>query len=144
MAAALGLQATGVDLAPSAIAIAQGKARQRGLAARFLVGDALRLEALGERFETVLDCGLFHLFEDDERVRFVEGLRVVVPPGGRYHLLCFSDRVPGTLGPRRVSQEEIRASFGEGWRVDAIEEARIETTVIPAAVPAWLATITRT
>src|SRR5919109_3846614 len=50
MAAGLGLEATGVDAAPTAIAIARGKARDRGLTARFLVWDALRLASLGEQF----------------------------------------------------------------------------------------------
>src|SRR5438067_2356870 len=64
MAAALGMQATGIDMAPSAIAPAESKARDRGLTARFLVWDALQLAALGQHFDTVLDCGLFHIFED--------------------------------------------------------------------------------
>jgi hypothetical protein len=38
------------------------KARDRGLAARFLRQDARRLGELGESFDTVLDCGLFHIF----------------------------------------------------------------------------------
>ena len=32
-----------------------------------MVADALRLVDLDERFETVLDCGLFHVLDDDER-----------------------------------------------------------------------------
>jgi SAM-dependent methyltransferase len=48
MAAGLGLQATGIDAAPTAIAIAEGKARDRQLTARFLVWDALKLRSLGE------------------------------------------------------------------------------------------------
>src|ERR1700738_5258103 len=32
-----------------------------------------------------------------------------------------NDRQPGHLGPRRVTEAEIRASFAEGWSVDAIE-----------------------
>ena len=115
MAAALGLDATGVDSAPTAIAKAEGKAEERGLQARFLVADALELAALGERFDTILDCGLFHVFDDDDRPRFVESLAAAVPPGGRYHMLCFSDRQPGEWGPRRVGQDEIRASFSAGW-----------------------------
>jgi 2-polyprenyl-3-methyl-5-hydroxy-6-metoxy-1,4-benzoquinol methylase len=72
MAAGLGLDATGIDIAAVAIAAAEGKARERGLRARFLTGDALKLAALGERFDTVLDCGLFHLFDDRQRQVFVE------------------------------------------------------------------------
>jgi SAM-dependent methyltransferase len=144
MAAGLGLEATGVDAAATAIDIARGKARDRGLTARFLVWDALRLAALGELFDTVLDSGLFHVFQDDDRPRFVDGLRAVVRPGGRYLMLCFSDRQPGAWGPRRVTQAEIRASFGDGWRVDSIEPARFDVTIDPDGALAWLATITRT
>jgi len=144
MAAGLGLEATGVDTAATAIDAARGKARDRGLTARFLVWDALRLAALGELFDTVLDSGLFHVFQDDDRPRFVDGLRAVVRPGGRYLMLCFSDRQPGAWGPRRVTQAEIRASFGDGWRVDSIEQARFDVTIDPDGALAWLATITRT
>jgi SAM-dependent methyltransferase len=143
MAAGLGLEATGVDAAPTAIDAAGRKARDRGLTARFLVWDALQLAALGEVFDTVLDSGLFHVFQDDDRPRFVDGLRAVVRPGGRYLLLCFSDRQPGLWGPRRVTQAEIRASFDDGWRVDSIEPARFEVSISPGGAMAWLATITR-
>ena len=144
MAAGLGLEATGVDTAATAIDAARGKARDRGLTARFLVWDALRLAALGELFDTVLDSGLFHVFQDDDRPRFVDGLRAVIRLGGHYLMLCFSDRQPGAWGPRRVTQAEIRASFGDGWRVDSIEPARFDVTIDPNGALAWLATITRT
>ena len=143
MAAELGLEATGIDAAPSAIAIAWRKAAERGLAVRFIVGDALDLGGLGQTFETVLDSGLFHVFSDAERTRFVAGLRDAVVPGGRYFMLAFSDRQPGTAGPRRLREAEIRAAFGEGWRIEAIEPARMETTLAERGIEAWLATITR-
>jgi len=144
MAAGLGLEATGVDAAATAIDAARRKARDRGLTARFLVWDALRLAALGELFDTVLDSGLFHVFQDDERPAFVDGLGAVTRPGGRYLMLCFSDRQPGAWGPRRVTQAEIRASFDDGWRVDSIEPARFDVTIDPDGALAWLAAITRT
>lgn len=144
MAAALGLRAVGVDAAPRAIEQARTKAGGRGLEVRFVVGDALELPALGERFDTVLDCGLFHVFDDADRAAFVHSLAAVVPEGGRYHLLCFSDRQPGDWGPRRVSAEEIRRSFAEGWRVEAIEPAVLELTIDPAGARGWLSAIVRT
>src|SRR5947208_13565018 len=55
MAAGLGLDATGVDLAAAALRAAEDKARDRGSTARFLVHDARRLADLGESFDTVLD-----------------------------------------------------------------------------------------
>jgi SAM-dependent methyltransferase len=144
MASARGLEATGIDAAPSAIGAAQRKAADRGLAARFLVWDALKLAELEEQFDTVLDSGLFHVFDDERRARYVEALGAVVRPGGTYLMLCFSDRQPGDWGPRRVRQDEIRAAFGTGWKVESIEASQLDTNLDPPAAQAWLATITRT
>jgi SAM-dependent methyltransferase len=143
MAARLGHEATGIDTAETAIAIAQGKARDRGLTARFLVGDALRLSDLDEQFDNVLDCGLFHVLDDGDRVRYVESLGAALPSGGHLYLLCFSDRQPGDWGPRRVTQDEIRASFRDGWQVDSIEASTIATNNLPNGALAWRVSISR-
>ncbi len=144
MAAGMGLDATGVDLAEVAIAAAEDKARRRGLTARFLVWDALDLPGLGGQFDTVLDSGLFHVFEDPDRAAFLDGLRTAVRPGGRYFMLCFSERQPGDWGPRRVTEAEIRDCFADGWRIDALEPSTIELTIDPAGARAWLVSMTRT
>jgi len=144
LAAGIGLDALGLDAAPRAIAAAERKATERALTARFLVWDALELSGLGEQFDTVLDCGLFHIFDDDDRSRFVKSLETVVPAGGRYFMLCFSELQPGDWGPRRVTQGEIRAAFSKGWQVDSIEPSTLDVTIMSEPVLAWLSTITRT
>jgi SAM-dependent methyltransferase len=146
MAAGLGRDATGIDLAGNALAIAEQKASDRGLTARFLRHDARRIADLGERFDTVLDCGLFHLFHGTNPVAdgsaYVEGLREVLLPGGRYFMLGFSDREPGDW-PHKLRRDDITAAFTDGWRIDSIEPARIETRLDSGGVLAWLATFTR-
>ncbi len=144
MAARLGHIATGIDTAQTAIAIAQGKARDRGLSARFLVWDALQVADLDEQFDNVLDCGLFHVFDDDDRLQYVNSLRPVLPLGGHIHMLCFSDRQPGDWGPRRVTQDEIKASFRDGWQVELIEASTIATNNLPNGALAWRVSISRT
>jgi hypothetical protein len=57
---------------------------------------------------------------EKHRRRYVEGLASVLKTGGRLHLLCFSDDEPGTQGPHRVSEMEIRNAFAEGWAVENI------------------------
>lgn len=143
MAAALGLETVGVDAAPSAIAIAKHKAEERRLQVWFLVADALDLPSLAATFDTVLDCGLFHSFDDDERARYVDSLRAVIPIGGHYHMLCFSDRQPGDWGPRRIRSEEIVASFADGWRIELIQPTVLDLTIDQNGVSAWLAAISR-
>lgn len=143
MAAERGLDATGIDSAPRAIAAAQVKAAERGLDARFLVWDALQLGELEEQFDTVIDSGLFHVFDDDRRGRYIEALGKVLYPRARYLMACFSDRQPGDWGPRRVRREEIRTAFSVGWEVESIEAAQFETNLDQPIVQAWLAVITR-
>jgi ubiquinone/menaquinone biosynthesis C-methylase UbiE len=144
MAAALGHPALGVDFAATAISIARDKARSRGLDARFVVGDALELHSLGERFDTVLDCGLFHTFDTDDRAAYVESLASVVEPGGRCHVLCFSDAQPGDWGPNRITRTELESAFATGWHVDAIEATTLAVTITDEPIQSWLATVTRT
>ena len=144
MAAEHGLEATGVDTAPSAIAIAQRKATERGLPVRFAVHDALDLGRLGESFDTLLDSGLFHVFDDHDRARYVESLASATVPGSAYHMLCFSDREPGDWGPRRVSRDEVEASFKTGWRIETLEPVAFQTNMETGDVDAWRAEIVRT
>jgi SAM-dependent methyltransferase len=142
--ASLGVAVLGVDVAETALAIAREKAAERGVAVEFAVADALRLERLGRMFETVLDCGLFHTFDSEERPRYAASLAAVTEHGGTLYVLCFSDDGPDR-GPHPISREEVRAAFGPdtGWHVAAIEPDRTQTRFHADGAPAWFATIKR-
>lgn len=150
LCASLGLEATGVDLAESA-QIAGRKARDRGLSARFLCHDARRLAeltetaALGGSFDTVLDCLMFHAFTAADRRSYLDGVRSVLVPGGRFVMLSYSDRQPGDWLPHRLRLDEIVDAFGDGdgWRIDGIEPATADTAIDPPRVQARLTTATR-
>ena len=145
LAAAHGADVVGVDLSPRAIEQARRKAAERGVPARFEVGNALDLEQLGISFDTVIDSGLFHVFDDQGRAQHVTSLASVTPSGGLCYLLCFSDRQPGDMGPRRVSKEELSQAFSDGWTVTdiAAETFAINRGSSAATAQAWLATIRR-
>src|SRR5262249_1903247 len=78
-----GCKVTGIDFIEEAIRRAKRKAVERGLQVTFLVKDALTLKDWLERFDAVIDSGLFHVFSDEDRLRYVEGLATVLKPGGR-------------------------------------------------------------
>jgi cyclopropane fatty-acyl-phospholipid synthase-like methyltransferase len=124
--ASRGHKVTGIDFLAEPINRAKQKATERGLTATFLVMDALALKELPEVFDSAIDSGLFHVFSDDDRRRYVEGLATVLKPGGKLFLLCFSDAEPGEQGPRRVSRKEIEVAFVGGWAVERIEPSRFE------------------
>ena len=142
--ASLGLPVLGVDVAETAVAIAREKAQARGIEAEFATADALRLERLGRRFETVLDCGLFHTFDGDERPGYVASLAAVTERDGTLYVLCFSDVGPD-VGPHPVSRAELDLAFnpGTGWTIGSVEADRVQTRFHDDGAPAWLATITR-
>src|SRR6476646_3356044 len=144
--ARLGLPVLGVDVAETALTIAREKAAAVGstIDLDFGVADAFQLERLGRSFKTVLDCGLFHTFNADERPAYVASLASVTAHDATLYILCFSDQAPDT-GPHPVTQEELRAAFnpGNGWNVAAIQPDRIQTRFHDNGAPAWLATIKR-
>lgn len=121
-----GQKVTGIDFLERPIAEAKQKAKDRGLEATFLVMDALHLADIPELFDSAIDCGLFHVFSDEDRYKYISGLASVVKPGGRLFLMCFSEEEPPGDGPRRVSQQEIHEAFADGWVVESIQEARFE------------------
>ena len=142
--AALGVPVLGVDVAETALATARVKAADRGIEVEFVTADAVHLELLGRRFDTVLDCGLFHTFDVDERPAYVASLASVTEHGGTLYVLCFSDEGPDT-GPHPVGRDELRSAFdaSRGWQIAAVDADRIHTRFHDDGAPAWLATITR-
>lgn len=149
--AARGHRVTGIDFLEEPLKRARQKAAERGLAVEFLNMNALTLGDWDQRFATVIDSGLFHVFTDDDRRRYVQGLTHVTLPGGRLFLMCFSDEEPGTEGPRRISQQELTDAFADGWAVESIRPVRIainpEFTAFQFAEggpKAWFAVVRRT
>jgi cyclopropane fatty-acyl-phospholipid synthase-like methyltransferase len=148
--AARGLRVTGIDFVEEAVRRARAKAARRGLDAEFLVKDATALGEWGQHFASVIDCGLFHVFSDEDRRRYVGGLAQVLRPGGRLFLMCFSDEEPGSDGPRRVSRQELYDAFADGWQVESVRAVRVEVnpeftevTFSEGGPKAWFAVVRR-
>ena len=146
-----GHHVTGIDFLEEPIKRAKSKSTERELSPTFLVKDALTLRDWSERFDNVIDSGLFHVFSDEDRTMYVVGLAAVLKSGGRLFLLCFSDEEPGTNGPRRVSQTELHDAFSQGWEIESIQPIRFETLpnlknfVFSEGGPkAWFAVVRRT
>jgi hypothetical protein len=106
---------------------------------------------LGEAgYQTIVDSALFHIFDDADRMRYVSSLHAAVSPGGLVHVLALSDAGRG-FGPQ-VSERDIRAAFGDGWVLEAldtttyrgvVQAAQADAIGLPVGTrvdePAWLA-----
>jgi len=133
----------GVDYVAVAVERANAKREARGSSAEFRVHDALQLGALGRRFDTIVDCGLFHTFSDRDRLQYVDSLAAVIERGGRLILMCFSEAETREGGPRRVTQAELREAFAGGWTIESIDPAHFDATIFEGGARAWLAVIRR-
>jgi cyclopropane fatty-acyl-phospholipid synthase-like methyltransferase len=122
-----GNKVTGIDFLEEPIKRAKRKAGEKGLSATFLVKDCLTLKDWNERFDNVVDSGLFHVLTNEGRMTYVVGLTTVLKADGRIFLLCFSDEEPGTQGPRRVSKKELHEVFKQGWEIESIQAVKVET-----------------
>jgi len=140
--AARGYAVLGIDFAPAAIAKAQEKGGARRSAAEFKVHDALDLRSLNRKFNTVIDSGLLHCFSDENRRKYVSELGAILNPGGKVFLMVFSEKETRP-GPRRVTQDELRAAFGSGWKVSYIKDSFFESTMHDGGAKAWLACVER-
>lgn len=115
--ASRGHEVVGIDGTEIAIEAAKSKALDAGVGATFVLGDVLALlsDIEGQPFDSALDVGFFHALDDEQRIAFAQDLSKVLAPGGTYVMLCFSERVPGEWGPRRVSEAEIAETFSAPW-----------------------------
>ncbi|MEU9023993.1 class I SAM-dependent methyltransferase [Actinomadura sp. NPDC048394] len=144
LAAAHGLDATGIDLADGALRMAESKAQERGLTARFLRLDALRVADLGESFDTALDSLVLHAFTPADRAAYLDGLRSVLRPGGRLLLLCYSNLHTAEPDvPHKLSREDLESAFADGWALDFVQAAVSASNIHADGVTAWLAVCTR-
>lgn len=146
--AASGLSVTGIDRDAEALRRAVEQARRRSLhdRTRFIPFDLRQLADLAqhETFDTVLDSLVFHAFEGEARREYVAALRCVLPPGGRLHVLCYSDWHVGPPDPpHKVSLADIDEAFADGWTVVEVRATTSVSNLAPDGVAAWLVTCSR-
>ena len=123
-----GFSVVGIDLSSRAIATAKAKAAKRKVQVDFQVGNALASDFKNGQFDNAIDSGLFHTFSDNERISFAGEIARVLAIGGKYFMLCFSDKEPtGWGGPRRITREEIEATFSPLFNINYVRDAFFAT-----------------
>ncbi len=95
-----GYQVTCLDITSQAIDKGKAKAAKQKIQINFLVADALKLNKYfkEEFFNAVVDSGLFHSLDTKQRSAFAKQIRRALINGGKYLVLCFSDKEPGSWG----------------------------------------------
>jgi SAM-dependent methyltransferase len=140
-----GFAGTGIDLAPTALGLAEGHAREAGVACRWLrgefPGDFCGARALAARsYGLLMERGCLQHYRHDarERGRFLEAAAGLLPSGGWfYSLVTSSNRRAPHVGPPQWSAAELTAAVEPFFEIRVLRES-VFTAGEKDSVPAWL------
>ena len=144
--AKLGFSILGIDNSPTAIAKANAKAEERNLQdnAKFITYDLFNLIKFGRTFNTVIDCGVFHMFSKEARILYEKNIRNILATNGMLFILAFSYKEPLGIGPnQRLLVEDYAEIFSSGWEIKSFQDEEFETNLRKNHAKALLTTIKR-
>ncbi len=120
---------SGVDIAPSAVALARAKARRPE---QFVVGSAAALPWADGSFDVVVDVGCLHCLTPAEVSAYVREVGRVLAPGGRFLCRAFKPREPEVVAAQPVARQqlghtpdEITAFFADVIDVALVKEGPV-------------------
>jgi len=84
--------------------------------------------------------GIFHLFDDSQRPKFVEQIKRILDNNGIYFLKCMSieqEEFPDGNGPNRLSEKEILDAFKHDFDIEKIKATVFEAINFDSNPKAW-------
>jgi 2-polyprenyl-3-methyl-5-hydroxy-6-metoxy-1,4-benzoquinol methylase len=129
--ASRGCQVTAVDISPTALKMARGKARAAKVDVEFVEGDVFELQPPRTPFDFIFDRGMFHhvqVFHYEDYLRLVADRLV---PDGYFHLICHHvstrptllvDCLCGSVGKLLSFLSGTLVETGAGFTTDELRE----------------------
>ena len=141
--ASKGYSVTGIDSSPAAIERAKENARRAGVSVNFLVADAIKLEGLDNRFDTVVDCAFYHVFSEvpEATTAYARALHRATKPGARLYMFEFAPgNINGIGAPRSLSKDNFLNVFPDaGWEITYLAPATYQVNMSLEAFDAMAA-----
>ncbi|HEY5605442.1 MAG TPA: class I SAM-dependent methyltransferase, partial [Thermoplasmata archaeon] len=126
-----GFDVVATDISPSAIKKAKASAKEAGLSIKFLVDNVLKSRLAPNLVDVIVDRGVFHVLPAAKRPTYVQTVHRVLRPNGWLFLKCFSDKEPGTWGPHRIPERELRGYFRGPFEIRSVVETVFHGNVKP-------------
>jgi SAM-dependent methyltransferase len=131
-----GFDVTAIDIAPTALAVAEEKAKAAGVKVRWLLADVLAPPKLPPA-DLVYDRGCYHGVRRTNAAEYVATVKGLTKPGSRVLIQAGNaNEPPPHYGPPRVKESELRADFSDSFDFEWLRETRFDTTD-PARTGAW-------
>ncbi len=119
--ASKGFDVTAIDVAPTALNIAEAKAEKAGVRVEWVLADVLALPKL-EPFDFIFDRGCYHNVRYVDATTFVESVRQLSKPGTRCLILSLNRD-----GPPGVREKHMRDDFSSSFDFEWLQESGIQT-----------------
>lgn len=124
-----GLETTGIDLFPEAIAMARARAERHGVTPELVTGDLFAYTS-PRPFDVVFDSGCLHSLVGGSVAKYKQKLLEWLSPGGDYVLGHWGKRHAldwRPVGPRRRSETTITSLFAPELQLVESEATDFET-----------------
>jgi len=106
-----GFDATGVDISPTAIGMAEKTAQAAGVQANFVVDDLTALSNVKGRFDLILDYGALNDLNEVQRDAYMTQVLPLAAEESQFVLMCFDSKLPA---------EEIEDRFGHNYEIERV------------------------
>jgi len=103
-----GFEVTGIDFSPTAIRIAKENAGKKGVKCNFFVADVIDgLDKVNQTWDFAYDWGLLHHISPQRRRKYLENIRRILNPKGKYLSVCFSEEDTGFEGSAKYRKTSL-------------------------------------
>jgi methyl halide transferase len=138
-----GFEVTAIDIAPTALSLAQQKAREAGASVQWLLADVLAPPKL-KPFDVIYDRGCYHVVRDQNLTAYIETIRRLSHPGTQFLLLAARSDEDGTSRNQAgVTEDELRFDFLGLFEVEWLRDIRLESNEPGREPPGWSALLRR-
>ncbi len=135
----------GLDPELDAVETARAKAAQESAKVDFVVGNGGCMTDLfreGE-FDAVIDTGFFRMLSEPERHKNVQQVHRVLRKGGRYYLICFSEKEYHESARKRLSPEDLKRTLGTDFKLNYVRDTVLESGLNTGGAMAYLVSSTK-
>jgi cyclopropane fatty-acyl-phospholipid synthase-like methyltransferase len=116
-----GFYVTAIDISETATKIAQKRAEEAKVAkqCQFFSGDILKFKISEKTYDFIFDRGCYHHIPRENKPKFAQIISDTLKKGGKYYLICFSDKNPSW--EKNVSKQEIHENFSKYFKIGPIK-----------------------
>ena len=138
-----GFQVTALDIAPTALSLAERKARAAGVSVEWLLANVLAPPNLTP-FDFIYDRGCYHVVRDQNLAAYLATLRRLSHPGTQFLLLAARADEEGPNRNRSgVTEEELRFDLLPLFDIEWLRQIRLESNQPGIGPPGWAALLRR-